>query len=246
VGKSSFINKLLAGDTGGRRPGKGGAKKKRDKKVPRATVSNLPGTTLNFLKVQLPNGVTFVDTPGLINRGQLTSKLSPEELRQVIPSKSINPVTLRVQEGGCVLIGGLATVEVLEGKPFFLTFFVSNDVKLHPTRIEKASSFVEKHIGALVTPPASIERLSDLGVFKESTFVVEGEGWRKAGTDVVIAGLGWVSVTGSGDCRIRVRAPEGTKVDIRPALLPYEASRSTASFSGGRLVQKKSKKSRGQ
>ena len=218
---------------------------KRDKKVPRATVSNLPGTTLNFLKMQLANGVTFIDTPGLINRGQLTSKLSPEELRQVIPSKPINPVTLRVQEGGCVLMGGLAIVEMLDGKPFFLTFFVSNDVKLHPTQIDKASAFVEKHVGALVAPPASIDRLRDLGTFEESTFVVEGEGWRKAGTDVVIAGLGWISVTGSGNCRIRVRVPQGTKVDIRPALLPFEASRSTASFSGGRVVQKKSKKARG-
>jgi ribosome biogenesis GTPase A len=244
VGKSSFVNRLLAGDVSYGKS-KGGGKKKRDKNIARATVSNLPGTTLNFLKMQLPNGVTVIDTPGLINQGQLTSKLSPEELRQVIPSKPIKPVTLRVQEGGCVLVGGLAMVELVEGRPFFLTFFVSNEVKLHPTRIEKAQEFVEKHVGDLVAPPATVERLHELGPFQEDTFIVDGEGWKKSGTDVVIAGLGWVSVTGSGSCTILVRTPQGTKVDVRPAFMPFEATRSTASFSGGRLVQKKGKKSRG-
>lgn len=33
---------------------------------------------------------------------------------QVIPEKEIKPLTLRVQEGKCVLIGGVARVELLE------------------------------------------------------------------------------------------------------------------------------------
>ena len=260
VGKSSFINRLLSGEGSGsssgssrkdgsvqRRRGSktGSGRAKRNKSIAQATVSNLPGTTLNFLKMQLPNGVTIVDTPGLINRGQLTSRLSPEELRAVIPAKPINPVTLRVQEGGCVLLGGLGVVEILEGKPFFLTFFVSNDVKLHPTRGDRADEFLQKHTGTLITPPFSEERRSALTPFKQDVFTVEGEGWQRASVDVVIAGLGWVSITGAGACRLRVRTPEGTKVDIRPAFMPYEARRTTAKFSGGRLVQKRNKKSRG-
>ena len=85
VGKSSFINRLLESDykkgAAGADRGSGGRKQKDS--TPQATVSNLPGTTLNFLKIKLPNGVTMIDTPGLINRGQLTSKLTTEELRQV-------------------------------------------------------------------------------------------------------------------------------------------------------------------
>ena len=53
VGKSSFINRLLD------------LKQKNNKRsVPQATVSNLPGTTLDFLKIKLPNGITMIDTPG--------------------------------------------------------------------------------------------------------------------------------------------------------------------------------------
>jgi ribosome biogenesis GTPase A len=141
VGKSSFINRLVENDfkIKGENQRKPGQKKPRDS-TPQATVSNLPGTTLDFLRIKLPNGVTMIDTPGLLNVGQLTSKLTTAELRQVIPVKPINAVTLRVQEGKCVLLGGLATIELLEGRPFFFTFFVSNEVKLHPTDATRAEA----------------------------------------------------------------------------------------------------------
>jgi len=45
--------------------------------------STYTGTTLDFIKMKLPNGVTMIDTPGLLTKGQLTSKLNSEELRQV-------------------------------------------------------------------------------------------------------------------------------------------------------------------
>ena len=92
--------------------------------------------------------------------------MTTAELRQVIPAKPINAVTLRVSEGKCVLLGGLATVELMEGRPFFFTFFVSNEVKLHPTDATRALEFVQKHAGGLVTPPASPQRLEELGPFK--------------------------------------------------------------------------------
>ena len=82
--------------------------------VPQATVSNLPGTTLDFLKIKLPNGITMIDTPGLLNKGQLTARLSTAELKLVIPVKPVRAVTLRLEESKCVLIGGLATVSLAQ------------------------------------------------------------------------------------------------------------------------------------
>jgi hypothetical protein len=111
VGKSSFINRLLNPSAPS---GKSKHQPSNKKKVPLVTVSNLPGTTLDFLKIKLPNGITVVDTPGLINKGHLTSKLTTDELKKVLPSKPINPITLRLEEGKCVLLGGFAKLEFLE------------------------------------------------------------------------------------------------------------------------------------
>jgi ribosome biogenesis GTPase A len=184
----------------------------------------------------------MIDTPGLINRGQLTSKLTPEELRDVIPTKPINAITLRVTEGKCVLIGGLATIELVEGLPFFFTFFISNNIKLHPTDSERAHDFVDRHIGSLIFPPATKERLADLGPFESHEMVVEGDSWKHSLTDIVIAGLGWIAVTGTGKCKVKVTVPTGTGVTLRSSLMPFEASHSTAKFTGGR-IEKKSKRS---
>lgn len=245
VGKSSFINRLVESDY--KIKDSRGAKSKPSQKkardnTPQATVSNLPGTTLDFLKIKLPNGITMIDTPGLLNAGQLTSKLNTAELRQVIPVKPINAVTLRVQEGKCVLLGGLATIELLEGRPFFFTFFVSNEVKLHPTDATKAAAFIERNAGSpLLTPPSTLERVKDIGPFVSHEFNIQGDGWRKSAQDIVIAGLGWVAVTGVGTVKIKVTVPEGASVGLRPPLLPFESSHSTGKFTGGKIL-KRSKK----
>jgi hypothetical protein len=67
---------------------------------------------------------------------------------------------------------------------------------------------------------------------------ISGEGWKKSDYDIVIAGLGWVSVTGPGTFTVRVTTPQDTLVDLRPALLPYEAPLTTVKFLGGRLIRK--------
>ncbi len=241
VGKSSFINNLLENtyERGNDRM----RSRKKNKSTPQATVSNLPGTTLNFLNIRLPNGITMIDTPGLLNSGQLTTKLTTDELRQVIPATPINPVTLRVTEGKTVLIGGLAKVEMLEGLPFFVTFFVSNEIRLHPTSRDKANdqAWLEKHCGGLISPPSSAERLAELGPMESRDFEVYGDSWRSAATDLVISGLGWISITGTGPCKIRVTAPKGTAMNQREALLPYEASHSTAKFTGGKILKRSRK-----
>jgi ribosome biogenesis GTPase A len=56
----------------------------------------------------------MIDTPGLINPNQLTARLTTNELKKVIPIKPINAVTLRIAEGKCVMIGGLAIIKLLE------------------------------------------------------------------------------------------------------------------------------------
>ena len=245
VGKSSFINNLLENtyEKTAKVNNKGMRSRKKNKSTPQATVSNLPGTTLNFLNIRLPNGLTMIDTPGLLNNGQLTTKLTTDELRQVIPVTPINPVTLRVTEGKTVLIGGLAKIEMMEGLPFFVTFFVSNEIRLHPTSSEKANdpAWLEKHCGDLISPPSSAERLAELGPMESQEFEVHGDSWKSAATDLVISGLGWVSITGTGPCKIKVTAPQGTTMSQREALLPYEASHSTAKFTGGK-IQKRSRK----
>lgn len=51
------------------------------------TTSPLPGTTLEFIKIDLADGKSLYDTPGLLVPGTLTQILTPDELKVVVPRK---------------------------------------------------------------------------------------------------------------------------------------------------------------
>jgi hypothetical protein len=127
-----------------------------------------------------------------------------------------------------------------------MTFFVSNEVKLHPTDTERVPDFLAAHTGTLVSPPHSPTRRDELGPYDSYIFDVEGKSWYESECDLVIAGLGWVSITGTGKCKVKITAPRGISVTQRPALLPFESTGSTAKFSGGRIVRKARKKGKGE
>jgi len=216
VGKSSFINALVSD----------GSTRRRGAVAPQlVTASLVPGTTLGFLRVELRN-LTLYDTPGIVMPHQLTSVLNLAEMKAVIPSKPIKPITLRVGPAQCVLVGaGLAQVEVLEGRTILLTFFVAPPVTLHLCKAERVPELVERHSGGLLSPPFDAERGKQLLADTQSyEFEVVAEGREMpAAVDLTIGGLGWIAVGGYGACRIRLTVPRGVQVRKRPPLLPYES-----------------------
>jgi hypothetical protein len=151
-------------------------------------------------------------------------------------------VTFRVAQGKCVLVGGLARVELADGKPFLFTFFVANDVKLHPTDASRAGDVLRRHAGEMITPPFGADRLDQiLGDMEEHVIEVQGAGWREAAADISLTGLGWVTVTGAGTAKVRVSVPRGVAVALRPPLMPYDVWETTAKFTGSRAVRRSTK-----
>jgi hypothetical protein len=152
-----------------------------------------------------------------------------------------------VAAGKCVLIGGLARIEIVgDSKPFLLTFFVSNDIKLHPTDSSRANDYIANHVGTTLTPPlGGVERWNEMGVMEEHVVSVQGVGWEEAGADIALTGLGWVAVTGSGTASVKVSVPPGIGVSVRPPLMPYDVWESTAKYTGARAVRKVTKSTTG-
>lgn len=212
------------------------------------TTSPLPGTTLKFIKADLGDGRALYDTPGLLVPGTLTQLLTPAELKMVVPKRKVEPITFRVEPGKCVLIGGLARIEVIgDSKPFLFTFFVSNEIKLHPTKADKADEFLQKHTGDMITPPLDPgpERLKQIGELEHHDIEIDGAGWKEAGADITLRGIGWVAVTGPGTAKVRVSVPTGIGVSVRPPLMPFDIWEATARYTGGRAVRKSGKSKSG-
>jgi len=240
AGKSSFLNRCLSHFSKRSGPSRPGA----SNQLPagRLTTSHLPGTTLDFVRVALPKlRQGLYATPGLIMPSQHTTLLTTQELAEVVPKKRTDVVTLRLGEGKAVLLGGLARLTMASGLPFSFTFYIANAVPIHPTTADKAEATLAKHVGGLLAPPASAERLAELGPFHSQTFHVRGRGWDEVATDLVLPGLGWISVTGSGECSVAVSVPPGVEVSSRePMLSGAEHYRKTGvKFTGTRLTTKR-------
>jgi 50S ribosome-binding GTPase len=88
AGKSTLLNYILGSD--GNAEGDNLPKLRagnRNKRKSEVTASPLPGTTLKFIQVDIGNGRSLFDTPGLLVPGTLTQLLTPDELKIVIPKK---------------------------------------------------------------------------------------------------------------------------------------------------------------
>ena len=239
AGKSSFINHVIKG-SGPRGSGRGVG---RDDDFS-LTTSPLPGTTLDFVRVSVFAGRhSLYDSPGVILPNQLTTRLTTDELSQIVPKKRAQHVTLRVAEGKSVLLGGIARLHMRAGRPFFFTFYLANAVAIHPTDTSKVDEMLQKHVGGLLAPPASYERLAELGAFEEHTFQIEGRGWDEAAVDLVLPGLGWIAVTGAGACTVDIALPTPTRAIVREPLISSEGGKgvrkSVVKFSGSKLRDKR-------
>lgn len=197
VGKSSLINSLL--------------KQYGDLDV-EITTSHFPGTTLDVIEIPIDENSSLYDTPGIVNRDQLIHQLSPQEYKFILPDKPIKPKVYQLMEKQSLFIGALARVDFVKGEKQPFVFYVSNGLDIHRTKLEKATELYEKHRGGLLTPPEG-ERAKELPPFQKFSFKVP------AGKhDVVISGLGWVALHGTG-ANVEVYVPKGTTVSLRPSLI---------------------------
>ncbi|GAB0497926.1 hypothetical protein MMPV_009263 [Pyropia vietnamensis] len=206
------------------------------------TTSVIPGTTLGMVRVPLGGRLSLFDTPGVILPRSLTHRLTAAELRAVLPTRRLVPVTLRLGVGKALYLGGLARIEVVAGRPFFFSAFVSGDVKVHPGKADDGAAFTARHTGGLLTPPFQPDRAAALGSWSEQVVEVSGAGWKTASVDVVLSGLGWVALTGVGEMTLRVATPGGVGVFVRDALMPYETEGGVGVYTGGTVVNRRAER----
>ena len=115
VGKSSLINKLI---------------KNYSEYEGELTISPMPSTTLNKISIKLSDDLKIIDTPGLVNRGNIINYVDNSMLKKINPKKEIKPKTYQIKEGQCLVIGDLFRIDYVAGEKNSFTLFVSNDLKV--------------------------------------------------------------------------------------------------------------------
>lgn len=139
------------------------------------TTSNLPSTTIDSIEVKVNDSLTLIDTPGLLDNGDIINYIDSKTLKKIIPTKEIKPITYQIKDRQTIIIEDLVRLDV--DKYNSLTIYMSNNLNIK--RIYK-----------------------DINDFKNSKkYELELED----DSDIVIQGLGFIKVTNKSKITLYIK-----------------------------------------
>lgn len=115
AGKSSLINKLIQNYSDN---------------AQELTMSPLPSTTLNTVKIEINDHLTLFDTPGLVQNGSILNHVDEKMTKKISPKKEIKPKTFQLRRNQSIVIEDLIRIDYVEGEKNSFTLFVSNDLSI--------------------------------------------------------------------------------------------------------------------
>lgn len=146
-GKSTMVNKILYNYSNS------------DEMI---TTSMLPSTTLQDIEIKIDEELTLIDTPGLLDSGNMTEHVDIPTLKKITPKHEIRPITYQVKVDQTILFEDFMRVDVHPKNS--VTVYVANTVRLE--RLYKEN-----------------DKLKDLEHHRLNV---------DADSDVVVAGLGFL------------------------------------------------------
>ena len=196
VGKSTFVNALL----------RHYAQVEEQNLI---TVSEFPGTTLDFIEIPLDEQTYLYDTPGIVNDSQMTHFVDSKNLKKIIPQSELRPIGFQLQEKQTIYFDGLGRIDYISGEQAsFITYF-SRQLKIHRTKTVNADGLYDRH----KTFHFEIDGMKTINDMKTYDFTL-----KQGKCDIVISGLGFITISSKGG-KIKVHVPPQISVTIREAII---------------------------
>lgn len=127
TGKSSLINSLL----------------KYSNQDTNLTISPIPSTTLNLISIRLANDLTIIDTPGLIDNGNITNYLDKKLLKKLVNKKEIKPKTYQIKDNEALIIEDICRIDY-HGELNSLTLYLPNSISVKKINGTKHEYMLDK------------------------------------------------------------------------------------------------------
>ena len=183
-GKTSIINKALKGFE--------------NKTTRQIKTIKYPGTHLDVLEIPFSRSSFFYELPG---------RLEKDVAKQIVPKKSVKMVQRYLGPGDALMVGSLASFEIISGKSVNYRFYSAEGVETKKVSIKKLDETINENNVRRSVRPVS-ERLVSFLDYDLFEYAMEND---KKWHDIAIEGLGWLSFVAQGQI-IRVRLPKGVAV----------------------------------
>ena len=115
AGKSSLINKII---------------NIYSKTQVDLTVSSMPETTLEKIKIKVFDDLYIIDTPGIVDKENIINYLDKKYYKILNTNKEIKAKTFQIYNNQSLLIGDFLRIDYLEGDKNSFTLYIPNGIKV--------------------------------------------------------------------------------------------------------------------
>ena len=108
------------------------------------TTSNIPSTTLDSINIEINETLTLIDTPGIIDEGDISNYIALDELKCIQPNKEIKPITYQIKGNQTILLGNYSYIEASNVN---ITIYISNLIDVERVyKTKKVLPEMKKHV----------------------------------------------------------------------------------------------------
>lgn len=150
-GKSTLINKLIYNYTD------------LDSLI---TTSMLPSTTLDTIEIKISDDLTLIDTPGIIDMGNISNYLDNIMLKKLCIKREIKPITYQIKSKQYIFIEDFLKIDCLENCD--LTFYMSNQLKIDRIFKNRPTNLIKQNFVTTVNCDIVINGLGYISVNKSA------------------------------------------------------------------------------
>ena len=106
------------------------------------TTSSLPSTTIDVIEVRINENLNIIDTPGLLDSGDIINYLDESSIKKIIPTTEIKPITYQVRDKQSIIIDDIARIDIEEKNS--VTIYVSNNLKIRRAYKQGKTDMIRK------------------------------------------------------------------------------------------------------
>lgn len=99
------------------------------------TTSLLPSTTLDLINIPISDDLNIIDTPGLLEEGNILDFAHLKELKKIMPINKIRPRIYQIKGNQVLDIDGLIKIQIEDLND--IIFYISNALKIDRTYNQK-------------------------------------------------------------------------------------------------------------
>ena len=155
AGKSTFINKMIKNYTDNNNF---------------IVTSCMPSTTLNVISININEELTLLDTPGIINEGDIVNYLPEAVVKSINIKHEINPRIYQIKEKCSLVLDSIGRIDVMN--PCNLSIYISNNIDINHANFENNTKYRDLE-------------LTKIHVDSDEDLVIEGLCFIKVSNDTI-------------------------------------------------------------